>query len=193
MYKCDVPECESEHFIVGKFTVSESDVMLFNLRLIRDGQRDRVLPPGSYTRLNERGVYDPWMSDTPAELFDLRDFVQEATGNILLNGLGLGVVLDMCLAKEYVTHATVIEISHELIDLIGPHYQTKYPNRVTIIHGDALEYTPKRGTRFNAVWHDIWPSISADNLETMKTLHRKYGRRTDMQSSWCRAECERQR
>ena len=34
--------------------------------------------------------------------------------------------------------------------------------------------------------HDIWDDICLDNLETMATLHRKYGRRCDWQGSWKR-------
>ena len=196
-YQCDIPECESENWRVERFTITEKDASFYNLRLMINFQGHRRVEPGIYTRLRYKGDYDPVMSDTPAEFNDHVEFINRAEGDILINGLGLGLVLDACLSKtsklpmRTVEHATVIEIDQELIDLVGPYYLAKYPGQITIICADALEYKPERNVRFGAVWHDIWPLICADNLADMKRLHRKYGRRTKFQGSWCRAECER--
>lgn len=199
-FRCTIPECESANWKVERFTI-EDDITssLFNLRLLFQGHGHRQVIPGTYTRLIKKGLSGPMMSDTPSELRDHEEFVRRSEGNILLNGLGLGMVLDACLSKTskrpmpIVTHATVIEIDPELIDLVGPYYLNKHPDKITIICADALEYQPNRGERFGAVWHDIWPYICADNLDDMKRLHRKYGRRTRYQGSWCRWECERDR
>jgi hypothetical protein len=53
-----------------------------------------------------------------------------------------------------------------------------------------MEYRPDAGARFGAIWHDIWDSICEDNLDQMKTLHRRYGRRCDWQGSWGRDTIE---
>lgn len=108
-----------------------------------------------------------------------------------MNGLGLGLIVGCMLEKEQVNHVTVIEISAEVIELVGTHYLKKYGDRLTIIHADALEYKPSKGQRFNTVWHDIWPTICSDHLPDMHKLHRKYGRRCDWQGSWCRYLMER--
>jgi spermidine synthase len=138
------------------------------------------------------------MSDTPAEQDDHREFVQRARGRILINGLGLGMVLQACLERrkwqsdEYaVEHATVVEISPAVIALVAPHYQARYGDRLTIVQADALTWQPPKGERYAAVWHDIWPDICTDNLPQMHTLHRRYGRRADWQGSWARWICER--
>lgn len=191
--KSTMPPRESEHYSITQFTVSDDDIRLFNLRLMMSGQGSRRMVAGTYTRLNFKGQYDPLMSDTPAEIQDHREFIQRATGHILLNGLGLGFVLEMCMDKPDVIQATVIEIDQELIDLVAPYYHEKYPEQIQVVCADALTYKPPKGVRYGAVWHDIWPSICADNLDDMKVLSRKYGRRTDTQGSWCRWECERQR
>jgi hypothetical protein len=93
----------------------------------------------------------------------------------------LSVILDQ------VTHVTVIEKSPDVIKLVGPSFADP---RVTIIEADAYTYQPPKGIRYNAVWHDIWDNICGDNTEGMGKLHRKYGRRTDWQDSWCKAECQ---
>jgi spermidine synthase len=123
------------------------------------------------------------MSDTDAELRDLSAIAYSATGHVLLNGLGLGVVLQACLAKSEVTKVTVIEVDADVIELVARHYEDP---RVKIIHADALTYRPPKGTRYGAVWHDIWDGSCSDNLEQMKLLHRRYGRLTDWQGSWGR-------
>lgn len=92
--------------------------------------------------------------------------------------------------KPEIIHITVVEKSTDVIKLVGEHYLKDA--RVTIVHADAFEYTPPKNKQFNAVWHDIWDYICSDNLEEMKKLHRKYGRRTEYQESWCRSQCERQ-
>lgn len=144
--------------------------------------------PGTYERLKCGGQLV--MSNTPAERNDYRWFVHKATGNVLVNGLGLGCVVRELLTKPDIERVTVIEKSADVIALVGPYITDP---RLTIIEADAFEWKPSRGERYNAVWHDIWNDICADNLPEMHTLHRKYGRRTDYQESWCRDACKRGR
>lgn len=179
-----VPEGVSGDWRVERFTVSEEDAQMDRIRNMFKGRRS--VDAGTYTRLMRGGYLV--MSDTRDEKSDHSYFVRAATGHVLINGLGLGMVLNAVLQKPDVTHVTVVEASADVIALVGPHYAGP---RVTIVHSDAMTYQPPKGERFGAVWHDIWDDITADNLEDMKTLHRRYGRRTDWQGSWARELCER--
>lgn len=183
MEKVTVPEGKSGDWEVTIFEVTESQS---RMSLLRDGRR--CVYPGKYTKLTHFG--DIVMSDTNAEMRDHYKPVAMANGNILINGLGLGVVLLNCLIKGSVSHATVVEKSKDVIDLVALHYIEMFGNKLTIINDDALTWKAPVGEVYGMVWHDIWPCICADNLEEMKKLHRKYGRRCDWQGSWCRAECE---
>ena len=155
--------------------------------------RGRGVPEGNYTKLQRKGAWDVTMSDTPDEYHDHFEPIHQATGHVLLNGLGLGCVLQCCAEKEGVTKITVIERSEDVIALVAPHYQAKYGDKIEIIQADAFEYKPPKGVRYNVVWHDIWDNLCEDNLPEMHRLHRKYGRRTDWQGSWGRAQTERQK
>lgn len=187
--RMDIPAGTSGEWSVEKFTVSKEDERLGHLRaMFSSSSRGRYVPAGTYTRLRCNG--STVMSNTPDEIDDFYEFLHHATGNVLINGLGLGVVLDACLAKPEVTHVTVVEVSEDVINLVGIHFQKKHGDRVTIVQADALEYKPPKGSHFDAVWHDIWTDICADNLPEMKKLHRKYGRVADWQGSWCRYLCE---
>jgi hypothetical protein len=175
---------------VFSYEVSKDAAEWGRLRsMIGSSDRGRYVPEGSYKGLKDNGHMI--MSNTPDEIRDIYPFLRIANGNVLINGLGLGIALDLILKKRNedntpaVTKVIVIEVSMDVINLVAPSFTDK---RVTIINADALTYKPK--DNYDAVWHDIWPDISSDNIKTMKTLHRKYGRKSTWQGSWCRERCE---
>lgn len=185
-YKVRIPSGRCGNWSVEQFEVTEKQAEIERFSSIFNGNRG--VPAGIYTALKESRYLI--MSDTPDEIQDHLSIITEAKDHVLLNGLGIGMVLQAVIEKPEVTHVTVIERSKEVITLVGLFYQEKYGNKLTIIHADALDWKPPKGQAFGAVYHDIWPNICIDNLPEMKKLHRKYGHRTDWQESWCRRECE---
>lgn len=173
---------------VEDFEISEQDAKIENMRAIfQPGYR--TVKPGKFKRLMRNNQVI--MSNTPAEISDHIRFIcysKRKGGDILINGLGLGVALKEILKSDDVKSVTVIEISEDVISLVAPFYDDE---RVTIINADAFEWKPPKGKRYAAIWHDIWDNICADNLPEMTKLHRKYGRRTDWQGSWCKELCQR--
>lgn len=189
--KVDVPESESGDWKIEKFTVDDEMVGLHNLRCsFQPGMGNRTMIAGDYTKLSRCGK--TIMSDTRAEVMDHMWFVDVAKDHVLVNGLGLGWVVEALFQKKEVKTITVIEKSQDVINLVKQHYYDKCPKDkyLIIVHADAFDYKPQKGQRFGAVWHDIWEDICGDNIEDMKKLHRKYGRHTDWQGSWCRYQCE---
>jgi hypothetical protein len=178
----NVPDGVSGNWSVSSFTVQKEELSQM-LSMMKYG---RGVPAGNYKRLMRGG--EVIMSNTPDEISDALSFIYRAEGSILINGLGLGVVVKALLEKPEVTDITVIENSEDVMKLVAPHYTDP---RLTIIKGDAFTWEPPKGKVYDAVWHDIWDNICADNLPEMKKLHRKYGRRSKYQASWCRERCER--
>jgi hypothetical protein len=182
----DVPDGICGDWSVETFTVSEQEAAFHNLRCsMRPGGCHFSIVPGTYKRLCRSGKVI--MSNTPAEVKDSSYFVHKATGSVLINGLGLGAVVKMVLAKGNVRKLTVIEISKDVIKLVAPSFQD---HRLKIICADAFEYKPPKGMRYNAVWHDIWDDICSDNLQEMYKLKRRYGRRADYQECWAEEHCK---
>ena len=176
-----LPEMQNGPWKIEHFVVDRPDYHSL--------MRGRGVPMGGkFTRLM-RGR-QLVMSDTPAEQRDHWAAVANAKGSCLLNGLGIGMVLKNILLKPEVEDVTVVEISQDLIDIVSPHYND---SRVTFICSSAFDYKPPKGKRYQMVWHDIWDNICSDNLKEMEKLHRKYGRRSEWQGSWCKAECRRYR
>jgi len=185
MIKIDVPDAEYGNVKIDSFTIGDKE---YNRQLGGFYRSGRIVPKGKYKRLYING--EVMMSNTPDEIRDFSSFVSKANGDILVNGLGLGVLVQALLNKEDVESITVIEINEDVIKLVAPTYEKD--KRFKVINADAFEYKPEKGVKFDYVWHDIWFTICSDNLPEMKKLHRKYGRRAKYQESWCRYECERQ-
>ncbi len=184
--KVDVPEGVDGDWAVEKFNITKQQA-IFGIM----AYGCRAPSAGNYTKLTYKGRVI--MSDTPAEISDHWPVIVEAKGNVLINGLGLGMVVQACLDKTEVDTVTVVEVEEAVIRLTGAHYQNRYGTRLNIVHGDAYDWVPPKGIRYDVVWHDIWPDICADNYEQMKILHRKYGRRSVWQGSWCKDICRRQK
>lgn len=188
--KVSVPEGQSGDWAVQRFTVSKEASEIDRFRAVMHGSA-RFCPPGTYTRLIHGG--HTIMSDTPDEMRDFTGFLWHARGNVLINGLGLGACLQACLYRSDVQHATVVEISPDVIALVAEHYRKMFGDRVTIIEGNAFTWNPPKGVIYDAVWHDIWADIDEDNLPEMHRLHRRYARRARWQGSWSRGILEREK
>lgn len=182
-YKVTVPEGVSGDWKVVHDSMDATGSMMSFLK-----GRGRGVPEGKYTRLLHGG--EVVMSDTPDEYSDHYEPIYQAKGHCLVNGLGIGMVLQAMARKPEVTKVTVIELSPDVIKLVAPHYLTMFPEKVEIIEADAFAYTPPKGIRYGCVWHDVWSTMCEDHLPEMHKLHRKYGRRTDWQGSWGRTLIE---
>lgn len=185
-YKVDVPEGQSGSWAVERFSINVAEASLHQLRSFLNGIGRRGVLPGTYTRLVHHTNFGITvvMSDTPAEILDHLEVIGRATGQVLLNGLGLGVVLRACLLKDKVEHVTVIEVAPEVVELVEPHWRSQFGDRFTVHIADALTWEPPKGVRYDVIWHDIFESICSDNMPVMTQLKRRYGKRCNWQGCW---------
>lgn len=181
---------EKGDWLIDAFEIDREGARWHNLRCAMNGNPDGYVREGHYKRLvhKQRGTI---MSNTDMEVATNREAYANATGRVLINGLGLGMILEAILSKPDVTYVRVIEAEQDVIDLVGPTFAND--PRVEIIHADAMEYLPAKGERFDYVWHDIWDAICTDNLDQMTTLSRRYSRFTKKQGFWARDICRRER
>ena len=190
-YKVDVPVGERGTARIERFNVTELEARFSSLVSAQTGVAHAPLIPGTYTRLR---VDDQlWMTDEPAEVETHMAVIgRMGPGNsVLINGLGLGVVLQAAI-RHGAARVDVVEINEDVIELVSNHYNSMAENKgvaLTIIKANAYEYAFPRGKRWDVVWHDIWPTIEASNLQGMSRLHRRYGRRSGWQGSWARSDC----
>lgn len=188
-FPVEVPDGAHGTAKITTFTVDRDTAAFSNLRLMRDGEYWMRLEAGTYKRLVLDG--ELMMSNTPMEYYSNGWIIKWGQGKILINGLGLGAVLTALLKKDTVKEVWVVENHVDVIHLVWPTFRND--PRVKLIVADALTYKPPKGEFFDYVWHDIWPTISTDNLPEMATLHRRYARRCKHQESWTRDYLKRKK
>lgn len=146
---------------LSKFTVTSKDI-----RAMVEG-----IPPGEYVRLRADGALQ--MSDTPMEKRTNSYFCIYAHGDILIGGLGIGMIILAIQDSPDVNSITVIEKNPDIIELMtGQHL---FNNKVTIICGDVFTWKPEKGVRYDTIYMDIWAYINSSIYrDEMIPLKRKY-------------------
>ena len=173
-----IPEGESGNLRIEHFEISSKEAKFAVMKAgFSRNYLGRMIRPGKFCRLvNGESTFDKvLMSDTHAERNTNRDVVNAAHGDVLIAGLGLGMIICPIAQKDEVNSTTVIEISQDVIDLVEP-YIRKYlkddADKITIIHEDIFEYKPTQ--KFDTIYFDIWGSFSGDEYPDTKKLIRKF-------------------
>ena len=111
-----------------------------------------------------------YMTDAEFERRTNRDFMTRAHGDVLIAGLGIGLILDPLFEK--CTSVTVIEKYPDVISLVAKHFP-----RATVIHADIFEWNPPAGSSWDTIYFDIWPGIGDQEVADGKKLERRFKRR----------------
>lgn len=179
-------------FAIEHFELSEEKVKSEKMRAMFNGSYREVysLEAGKYIKLIDKNRHEIVMSNTAMELETNSGFVNVASGNVLIGGLGLGLVVMAIQSKKEVKKILVCEKEKDIIELV----QKKLPfnKKVTVLHKDIFDLTPEKG--FDTIYFDIWNGICGDNYEDMKVLHRKWRRKLNeggWMDSWRFKDCKR--
>lgn len=145
MYK-NMSELLEEREING-WKLEKFEIKQDNFRAMLDG-----IKPGTYIRLTHNG--ECVMSDTDMEKNTNRKFCSKAYGDIIIGGLGIGMIIMAIQDKPEVKSITVIEKNQEVIDLVAS--QLDFNEKVNIICADVFEWKPERGIKYDMAYMDIW-------------------------------------
>ena len=110
----------------------------------------------SYLALSNKG--EVWMSITPNEINTMSPYINEAKGNVLVLGLGLGYYPFMISEKEDVRNITIIELDQNIIDIFNSKLLPLFPHKekIRIVKGDAIQYLKNNKVHYNYVFADLW-------------------------------------
>lgn len=169
-----LPKEECGVAIIKRFSVSEEEAKSYNMRLLFSGgfglQR---IESGDYVKLIVNG--ELMMSDTRMEKFTNRDFISNAHGEVMIAGLGIGLILEnlipLCESGK-VTRVVVYEKYQDVIDLVASRYVSRMPLEVHL--ADIMEYHPLKEEKYDTIYFDIWPVIEEDNLKDIRILHNRW-------------------
>ena len=202
-----IPDGGANDWRVERFTLSRDAAAFESLQALHHGDRaaGRFTRAGTYLRLIHGAAPGGTcvMSDTGMERYTNLGAVERACGDVLVAGLGLGMVLVPLLVKAGVRRVVVVEQAPDvvslvlvpLLDFLPPYFSAKLEVRVGSIF-DRDEVVA-RDERFNAIYFDIWNEISGTHYPAMKQLHALYRSRLDQSDphawmdSWRRDDMRR--
>jgi len=174
---------------IEHFEMSEEEASYTRMRAAVTNGREQAVKPGKYAKLIVDGQL--MMTDTQMEQDTNRLFVAQTKGNVLIAGLGIGMVLPPILKREKVDTVLIIEKSQDVIDLVAPHFLKDNEERLFVMRGDILTWEPDPSWSFNTIYFDIWPTICGDNYDEMKALKsrfKKYLKAGGWIGSWCESD-----
>ena len=124
-----------------------------------------------FIALNENGV--TWMSITPNEIETMEKSIEEATGNVIVFGLGLGYYPFMISNKDEVKKVTIIESDSHIIKLFKKYLLPQFPNKekIRIVQDDAFDYL-NEVKHYDTAFVDLWHSPE-DGIESYLKFKRK--------------------
>jgi hypothetical protein len=174
---------ELEESIISKFEVSIDKAKSFNLRKLMSGNSISYIEPGRYIKLIVNG--ELMMSDTPFEQRTNMSFVCSAKGDVMIAGLGVGLILHNIEDKVYkgeVTSITIYEKYQSVIDLVSPQF-SNLP--ITYVCEDILTYKPSSDEKYDTIYFDIWPTVDYEkNLLEIRMLHNRWKSHKKSKDSW---------
>ncbi len=186
-----VPEMREGDFGIIHHALDDDFVKFQQLRSLinRRGGETRFLQAVSYVELHRYWRNDKYpdvehkelmMSDTPMERQTNLDFIRASKGDVLIAGLGIGMVLWPLIYKEEVKSITVIEIHPEIIKMIEPIFAPlaeEQRTKLDIICDSIFDWQIPKWAMWDTIYFDIWNNICGDHYDGMKVLHRRFSRR----------------
>ncbi len=104
-----------------------------------------------------------WMSDTPMEQEALRIPSTVARGDVLIIGLGLGLLPTLIkMRNKMVDSILIIEKNEEVANLV---YSKIRSRKASLLLGDGETYLAAPGRKFDFIFIDVWGSITAPMRE----------------------------
>lgn len=174
------------------FSISNEESKFYNLRALFNGNGGfDCVTAGKYVKLSVNNIL--MMSDTDMEKRTNYEFISNAKGDVMIAGLGIGLILHNLEKKVKtgeVKSITVYEKYQDVIDLITPYYK-HLP--ITVKCKDILNYLPPKEEIYDTIYFDIWPTIDTNNLKDIRILHNrwKFHKRQDgWMDSWVKQKLQ---
>lgn len=154
-----IPIGESGRFRIEKSTILKGTLM----RTYHPSgyfYRDELSSDFPAVRLLE-GDDRVWMSDTPMEQESLAVPSAIARGNVLIIGLGLGLLPQLLRRRRRVKKITIIEKEADVVMLVYPYIRLP---KTSVVVSDAktyIEYATAFGYQYDFIFIDVWGCIVA--------------------------------
>jgi hypothetical protein len=165
-----IPKGESGLFKIEHYDTIDGEASWLNYANYRN------IPDGTYTILFRRFGAVSWlniMQDTEQEYNEHDWLMSRMSGDILLAGLGIGMIHIPLLESDDVTSVTIVEKEQDVIDLVWEHCAKD--DRFTLIHDDIDTWTPPEGNQYDVGWFDTWLTHEESIDDYITRIQDKYG------------------
>ena len=152
----NIPEGISGNFEIAHYTSETTDNMWQTYLNMKNETHD------SHIVLLKEGCSMPIMQDSEAEYNEHQWLWDNATGDILIGGLGIGMIHQSLIDNPNVTSITIIELEQDVVDLVWEHCAKD--DSFTLVVDNFETWTPPEDSSFDTVWGDTW---LVDNPLTM--------------------------
>ena len=130
------------------------------------------------------------MSSNLFERLTNQNFINSAKGDVIIFGLGLGLILFPLLEDEEINSITVIDNSIDIINTIGPIIKNYDVNdKLTIINGDVFTYYQQlNDAKFDVAYFDYWNIVDStiyNDMKILKELYKNNIKETGQIMYWC--------
>jgi len=104
-------------------------------------------------------------------------------GDILIAGLGIGMVNEMLVESDDVTSVTIVEKEQDVVDLVWEHCAKD--DRFTLIVDDIETWDIPEDSHWDVIWFDSWIETNSLSKEEYKVfLQERYGSYCDELECW---------
>ena len=159
-------ECENENYKITHTVYKPSFRELVSSEFSGQIEGDII------TVLRDKKKREIVMSDSIMEKRTNLDFISKANGDVLIGGLGLGMIVLAIQDNPNIKSIIVVELDETLKDLVMIGLKDKFNHKVEIVISDINDFIPP--IKYDTIYCDIWNDISGDNWEEMKRLSGKY-------------------
>lgn len=164
------------------YEVTQHDIMMGTIRAKTHIDRQLAYtPPGKYVKLEINGRL--MMSSTNMEFITNLPFLDHVKGDVLIGGLGLGLILEELRGRDEVRSVTVVEKNPDVIALVAPTVRLD----AEIVEGDVFEWEPPLGKRFDTIYMDIWENATKEEdpeIRALRVRYKKWLRKGGTVGSW---------
>lgn len=122
-----------------------------------------------------------WMNISPNEINTMQSSINEAGGDVLVLGLGLGYYAFMVSIKPNVKSVTIIENDKNIIDIFNKNLFEFFPNKskIKIVKDDAFLFTKNNNQKYDYIFVDLWHNPEDGlpiylNFKTIENQKSKY-------------------
>ena len=177
-------------YAIEHFSLTEDEALRANvIAAVGNPHYDEEeVEAGDYVRLvmpDELPANQVLMSDMGCERRTNLEVVERSKGQVIIGGLGIGMIIGPIYGKPEVERITVVERSADVIALVVPslrkYLNATYPqyvgtDRLRVVKRDVHKYEPPKGAKADVIYMDIWNTPSCDAYLEMVALKQRYNK-----------------